>query len=129
MSTVNGGARYSPSNCILPKENPKNVLFSIDIGDGGSTQLSLKQLLDEVVTGFQTLYFYNRNNVGIEVTVSDTSQTIYVPPNTAGYIPILVGNDGFLDLKPDGVGANAVELHFINVPVYPVLIPLVSLVL
>lgn len=120
--------RFNPSQCLLPKEGPMSLRYLVTFVAASTEKIELLQRFqDKTVSIIQTVYFYNPNNFPVIVISDDTNQTLIFPPNKFGYIPIMVSEQGNIRLTSEGAGN--LELHFINVPVYPIIADIVSLIL
>ena len=129
MSTIREIGRNKISNCGLPSEKQKSIKFEVNYNDGQRTTINLIDFFTNKTISFaQTIYFYNPNNIGVTLIVGDTSQRIFIPPLKCGYIPILVGDDGIIDVIPQGNGTTNLDLHIINVPIYPIIFDVVSMI-
>lgn len=130
MANIIGGSRYSPSNCVLPNEKPTSIYYVASFNNEKSGRIELiDQFRNESVSSIQTMYFYNRNDFGVLLTISDTRQQLYISPNTQGYIPIMIDDSGFIDITSNINISGTIDFHFINVPIYPIVLPTVSTIL
>ena len=125
---VSGLKRYSPSNCELPLEGIIAVKTEIVFDETADVEVSLFELIqNQTATTFQTLYYYNDTPNAILAVSLDTDQKFAIPANSFGYMPILITKEGRILFKL--VGDGRLEVHFINVPIYPINNPIFSLLL
>jgi hypothetical protein len=117
--------RFSPSNCELPLEGVQAIKVDIVYDDDADVEVSLFDLLqDGTVSSFQTLYYFNKDPNWVKVVCKDTDQQFTIPGSAYGYFPILVTKEGKFVFTVTGGGK--IELHFINVPIYPINIEIIS---
>lgn len=117
--------RFSPSNCELPLEGIIAIKTDIVYDDDAVVDVSLFDLIqDGTVTSFQTLYYFNKDANPVTAICLDTDQQFVIMGSTFGYMPILVTKEG--KFKFTVTGGGKLELHFINVPIYPMNITIIS---
>jgi hypothetical protein len=121
---------YPIFNQLMPKEGPKTVPFSFDFTAQSAYFIDLQnQQSRSFITIVQAVYVRNPGTVSVTILFDVAGQQIDFPPQSEGYLPVLVTNPPRFTATSNGGAAN-VQLMLLNVampaaiwPIVPYIIP------
>lgn len=115
-------ARFDVFPMVLPEMGPRSVPDKITFVANEAVELDLSQLINngwlDYVSGVYVDNF--ANNGTITLICSGTNQRFVIPPNSAGYFPLLLPNPPKVILE--NTDNETVTFQWYNVPVFPVII-------
>lgn len=115
MATAKLGSALRGSMGCPPKEGPVSLRVDFDFPTlGTSIDADLSPVHNRGdMTSVQSIYVDNSQNTSIlTITANGTNQRIVVPPQSQGYIPILVIDPPTFNFST--VGAFVVPVQFLN---------------
>jgi hypothetical protein len=117
---------YPVFNALVPKEGPRVVPAQFDFTAASSYAVDLSNVQQRgYLSLVQTLFIYNPGTVPVTVTFDVAGQQIVFPPQSEGYVSVLVTNPPKCTVESTG-GASNVGVFFINVPVSQNIWPIVT---
>lgn len=117
---------YPVFNALVPSEGPKVVPAQFDFTIASSYSVDLSDLVfRKYITLVQTLFIYNPGTEPVTITFDVAGQNIVFPPQSEGYVPVLVTNPPKCTITSVG-GASNVGVFFINVPMPSNIWPIVT---
>lgn len=109
-------------NNNFPCEGPKDVPISFNFdpasGQGATQQVNLQQLQqNQNISEVQSFFVDNSQNANqLTINVVGTNQRIILPPQSQGYLPVLMGQIQFTVSTTPATGL-IVTIHCLNIPV------------
>lgn len=117
---------YPIFNQLVPKEGPKTVPFTFDFTAQNQYLIDLQnQQSRSFISIVQSIYVRNPGTVTVTIIFDVAGQQIDFPPQSAGYLPVLVTNPPRFSVTSSG-GASNVQLQLLNVPMPAAIWPLVT---
>lgn len=121
--------QYAVNNQLMPKEGPKVVPFTFDfsIQNAYAVDMQLQQSL-QMISLIQSVYVRNPGSVAVTIVWDYSGQIIDFPPQSEGYLPVLVPNPPKFTVTSAG-GSSSVQIQLLNIPLPANIWPIVPYIL
>lgn len=120
---------YPVFNQLVPKEGPKTVPILFDFTAQSAYAVDLQnQQSRSFITIVQSVYVRNPGTVAVTILFDVAGQQVDFPPQSEGYLPVLVSNPPRFTATSVG-GASNVQVMLLNVPMPAHIWPIVPYIL